>query len=93
MSTEATTATTATTATKHSTPSAFSGSRAKTTTRHLTSEVIAADIAAFKRRGGSIEVLGNTSYLSALVATTFRSSETSKRDGTAAATTEGAARG
>lgn len=79
-----------TSATKRSTPSAFSRNRAKTASRHLTSEVIAADIAAFKKRGGSIEVLGNTCHRYGVAATALRSSEASK---TKAAASEGAARG
>ena len=52
---------------KPSTSSVFSRSRPNTTGRHLTSEIIASDIAAFKRRGGSIEVLSTTPSRSPLV--------------------------
>lgn len=45
----------------------------KTAGRHLTSEIIAADIAEFKKRGGRIEVLGNTPARSHQASTTFRS--------------------
>ncbi len=37
-----------------------SGSAAATSAAHLTSQRIAADVAAFKKAGGRIEVLGNT---------------------------------
>lgn len=37
-----------------------SSSSAGTSTSHLTSQRIAADLAAFKKSGGRIEVLGNT---------------------------------
>lgn len=37
-----------------------SGSRASANAPHLTSQRIAADLAAFKKAGGRIEVLGNT---------------------------------
>ena len=37
-----------------------SGKSASTSTAHLTSQRIAADVAAFKKAGGRIEVLGNT---------------------------------
>lgn len=37
-----------------------SGSGAATSASHLTSQRIAADLAAFKKSGGRIEVLGNT---------------------------------
>ncbi|MEN1928362.1 hypothetical protein WCE37_05070 [Luteimonas sp. MJ250] len=37
-----------------------SSGRANSTTAHLTSQRIAADLASFKKSGGRIEVLGNT---------------------------------
>lgn len=58
---------------KRSNPSVFSRRQTKTANQHLTSEVIAADIAAFKKRGGRIEVLGTTPYRPHLASTTFRS--------------------
>ena len=41
---------------------------------HITSESIAADLAAFRKQGGRIEVLGNTPLRSANNASPFRSS-------------------
>lgn len=70
--------------TKSSNQAAFSRGRAKTANWHLTSEGIAADIATFKKRGGRIEVLGNTPLRSRLAPTTFRSNEKSKGDAAAA---------
>lgn len=70
---------------KRSNPSVFSRRQTKTANQHLTSEVIAADIAAFKKRGGRIEVLGNTPYRPHLASTTFRSNVKAKRN--AASTT------
>ena len=75
-------------ATKRSNPSVFSRSRTNAASRYLNSEVIATDIAAFKKRGGHIEVLGNTAYLSRLPSTTFRSSGASNRKTAAAAAAE-----
>lgn len=43
-----------------SAPLRRSGSAATTSAAHLTSQRIAADVAAFKKAGGRIEVLGNT---------------------------------
>lgn len=43
-----------------SAPLRRSGSSAATSAAHLTSQRIAADVAAFKKAGGRIEVLGNT---------------------------------
>ncbi|MBD7986817.1 hypothetical protein H9645_02090 [Luteimonas sp. Sa2BVA3] len=43
-----------------SAPLRRSGSAAATSAAHLTSQRIAADVAAFKKAGGRIEVLGNT---------------------------------
>ena len=46
---------------KHSTTSRLFGSgKGKSLSRSMTSETIADDIAAFKKYGGRIEVLGNT---------------------------------
>lgn len=48
-------------ASKHSTTSRLFGSgKGKSLSRSMTSETIADDIAAFKKHGGRIEVLGNT---------------------------------
>lgn len=60
-------------ANKRSNLSLSSGRQAKTPGRHLTSEIIAADIAEFKKHGGRIEVLGNTPSRSHLASTAFRS--------------------
>lgn len=40
----------------------FARSKPKKPARALTSATIAADIAAFKKRGGRIEILGNTPF-------------------------------
>lgn len=49
------------TASKHNTTSRLFGSgQGKNLSRNMTSETIADDIAAFKKYGGHIEVLGNT---------------------------------
>lgn len=40
---------------------------------HITSESIAADLAAFRKQGGRIEVLGNTPLRAAASASAFRS--------------------
>ncbi len=74
-------------ATKRSHPSVFSRSRTQAASRYLNSEVIATDIAAFKKRGGHIEVLGNTAGRSRLASTTFRSNVKSKRQTATAAAT------
>ena len=47
-------------ASRASAPLRRSGSSAATSAAHLTSQRIAADVAAFKKAGGRIEVLGNT---------------------------------
>lgn len=80
-----------TTATKRSSPSAFTHRRAKAASQHLTSEAIAADIAAFKKRGGSIEVLGDASYRSRFASTTSHSNVKSSREATTAAASTAAA--
>lgn len=82
-----------TSAAKGSTQSAFRRRPTKAESRYLTSEVIADDIAAFKKRGGNIEVLGNTPYGPRLAPTTFHSDAKSKRKPTAPAGTKSAARG
>ena len=73
MSSKSTASEKSTSATKRSNSSTFSRRSSMAASRHLTSEIIAADIAAFKQRGGHIEVLGNTAYRSNLPSTTFRS--------------------
>lgn len=61
------------TATQRSTTSSlFRSGRGKAPGRTLTSATIAADIAAFKKRGGRIEILGVTPYR-AHVSSAFRS--------------------
>lgn len=65
--------------TKRSNQSAPSRRKAKAASRQLTSDVIAADIAAFLKHGGHIEVLGNSTYRPHLASTTFRSNAESKR--------------
>ena len=57
-----------------SAPLRRSGSSAATSAAHLTSQRIAADVAAFKKAGGRIEVLGNTPLRNANNASPFRSS-------------------
>ena len=66
-------------ASKRSSSSFSSRRKPQTANRHLTSEVIAADIATFKKNGGRIEVLGNTPYRSHVASTTFRSNVKSRR--------------
>lgn len=73
-----------TSATQRSNTTFSSRRRTETANRHLTSEVIAADIAAFKREGGHIEVLGNTPYRAHVASTTFRSDANAKREPTTA---------
>lgn len=48
------------TAATHTPSPAFASRRGRTPAVSLCSETIAADIAAFKKRGGRIEILGNT---------------------------------
>lgn len=50
------------TATKRSNPSRLFSSGSRNQGRGITSKTIAADIAAFKKNGGHIEVLGNTPF-------------------------------
>jgi hypothetical protein len=57
-------------------------SKAKDVGRNLTSETIAADLSAFRKQGGRIEVLGNTP-LSATNVTAFRSKTDAQRKTTA----------
>lgn len=62
------------TASQRSTASRLFGTgKGKTPGHIMTSETIAADIAAFKKRGGRIEVLGDTPLRARTQATTFRS--------------------
>ena len=64
------------TASKHSNTSRlFSSGKGKGPSRSLTSDTIADDIAAFKKRGGRIEVLGNTPLHSPARASAARSKE------------------
>lgn len=77
---------------KRSNPSIFSRRQTKGQSQHLTSEAIAADIAAFKKRGGRIEVLGNTPYRPHLASTTFRSNVKSKRKAATATAAKSTAR-
>ncbi len=58
--TTSTAAASATARPRASAPLRRSGSSAATSAAHLTSQRIAADVAAFKKAGGRIEVLGNT---------------------------------
>ena len=59
---------------KPSAQAAFSRGRAKAANWHLTSEGIAADVAAFKKHGGRIEVLGTTPLRSRGAPAAFSSS-------------------
>lgn len=68
-----------TSAAKGSARSAFSRRPTKAESRYLTSEVIADDIAAFKKRGGNIEVLGNTPYAPRPATTAFSSDGKAKQ--------------
>lgn len=72
------TSTPAPTATRSTTSQLFGSSRGKTPGRILTSATIAADIAAFKKRGGRIEILGITPYR-AHVSSAFRSRADAQR--------------
>ena len=83
----------ASTASKPSNPSVFSRRQTKTASLDLTSEAIAADIAAFKKRGGRIEVLGTSAYRSHLASSTYRSNVKAKREATTEADTKNTARG
>ena len=61
---------------KHSTTSRLFGSgKGKSPSRSMTSETIADDIAAFKKHGGRIEVLGNTPLRTRTQATAYRSKD------------------
>lgn len=61
---------------KHSTTSRLFGSgKGKSLSRSMTSETIANDIAAFKKHGGRIEVLGNTPLHTRTQATALRSKD------------------
>ncbi len=62
--------------TKHSATSRLFGSgKGKNSSRSMTSDTIADDIAAFKKRGGRIEVLGNTPLHSPARASAARSKQ------------------
>jgi len=50
----------------------FGSGKGKSLGRIMTSETIADDIAAFKKRGGRIEILGNTPFRAPTQASTFR---------------------
>jgi hypothetical protein len=64
------------TVSKHSTTSRLFGpGKGKSLSRSMTSETIADDIAAFKKHGGRIEVLGNTPFRTRAQATAFRSKD------------------
>jgi hypothetical protein len=61
---------------KHSTTSRLFGpGKSKSLSRSMTSETIADDIAAFKKYGGRIEVLGNTPFRTRTQATALRSKD------------------
>ncbi len=85
MSSNSTISNKSTNATKRSSSSAFSRRSSMAASRHLTSEIIASDIAVFKQCGGRIEVLGNTAFRTSLPSTTFRSNVKSKRKAETAA--------
>lgn len=64
------------TVSKHSTTSRLFGpGKGKSLSRSMTSDTIADDIAAFKKRGGRIEILGNTPSRAHTQTTAFRSSK------------------
>lgn len=66
-------------ATKRNNPSPlFSSGNSKHSGRGVTSNTIAADIAAFKKNGGRIEVLGNTPLRTHTPAVTSRSKTTTR---------------
>lgn len=72
-------------ATKRNNPSRLFGpSGSRNPGRGMTSSTIAADIAAFKKNGGRIEVLGNTPFRAHTPATAFRSKTTTQRKARAA---------
>lgn len=81
------------TASKPSKPSVFSRRRTKTASQDVTSEAIAADIAAFKKRGGRIEVLGTSAYRAHLASSTYRSNVKSESKATTEADTKNTERG
>ena len=84
------TSTQATTQPRNTTSRLFSSRSKKPTGRVLDSATIASDIAAFKKSGGRIEILGNTPYR-AYQPTAFRSAS-SQRKANAATPTKTAAR-
>lgn len=64
--------------TKRNNPShLFASGKAASQNRGLDSDTIAADIAAFKKRGGRVEVLGNTPFRANVTA--FRSKGNTQR--------------
>jgi len=78
--------------TKPTNPSRLFGpSNSRNPGRGMTSNTIANDIAAFKKNGGRIEVLGNTPFRTHSPAATFRSKTTPQRK-TPAAPSKAAAR-
>lgn len=81
------------TATKRNNPSPLFGSGGGKNTSHgITSSSIAADIAAFKKSGGRIEVLGNTPLRMHVPTVTSRA-KTAPRPQEHAEATKGAAQG
>ena len=79
MSSKSTASNKSTGATHSGNLSAFTRRPSTTSSRHLTSETIASDIARFKQRGGRIEVLGNTALRSHSPSSTFRPNAKSVR--------------
>lgn len=73
----ATTAATRTSSRRSNNPSKLFASSAKNQAGPLTSEAIASDLAAFKKAGGRIEVLGNTPFRT--TSTAFRSAGNTAR--------------
>ncbi|MEO7065502.1 MAG: hypothetical protein ABI114_01210 [Rhodanobacter sp.] len=88
-----TSASTTASASKPSAQAAFSRGRAKAANWHLTSEGIAADVAAFKKRGGRIEVLGTTPLRSHVAPAASQSAAKSKSAATTAPAAKGVAHG
>ncbi|EIL98174.1 hypothetical protein RHOFW104T7_06205 [Rhodanobacter thiooxydans] len=60
---------------RNTTSRLFGPGKGKSLGRGMTSETIADDIAAFKKRGGRIEVLGNTPSRTRAKASAFRSKD------------------
>lgn len=80
------------TATKRNNPSRLFGPSSRNPGRGMTSNTIADDIAAFKKNGGRIEVLGNTPFRAHAPSATFRSSKTTTQRKTRTATSKTAAK-